>query len=102
MIFGVIGAYLAYMTMNWKALAAYRDIRSQLCCTIGILVFFSLLFSFGSDVDIFGHLGGMVGGYFVSLAILPGIGQKSKKLIYFGAVGYVVFTVLAFVLFFTK
>jgi membrane associated rhomboid family serine protease len=37
------------------------------------LVFFSLLFSFGSDIDLYGHIGGMIGGYFAALALLPGI-----------------------------
>lgn len=72
-IFGIIGTYLAFMTINWTTLGRYGEIRSQICCTVGVLVFFSILFSFGSDVDTYGHFGGMIGGYFAALALLPGI-----------------------------
>jgi rhomboid protease GluP len=73
MIFGILGAYVAYMTINWSALAPYAAVRSQICCLIGFIVFFSILFSFGSGIDLFGHIGGMIGGYMISLAILPGL-----------------------------
>jgi membrane associated rhomboid family serine protease len=73
MIFGILGAYMAYMTINWSALAAYGPVRSQICCLIGFIVFFSILFSFGPGIDFFGHIGGMIGGYMVSLGILPGL-----------------------------
>lgn len=65
--------YLGFMTINWTTLGQYGEIRSQICCTVGVLVFFSILFSFGSDIDMYGHFGGMIGGYFASLAFLPGI-----------------------------
>ena len=76
MIFGIIGTYLAFMTINWQTLSVNREIRSQLCCTIGILVFFAILFSLGYDIDLFGHIGGMIGGYLMALAMLPGIQNK--------------------------
>jgi hypothetical protein len=89
------------MTINWQTLGQYGDMRSQLCCTIGILVFFSILFSFGSDVDMYGHFGGMIGGYLVGLAVLPGIQEKSPKFIPIGWScfgGYLLITFLTFFL----
>jgi rhomboid protease GluP len=100
MIFGVIGTYLAFMTINWQTLSFNKDIRSQLCCTIGILVFFSLLFSLGSDIDLYGHLGGMIGGYFMALAILPGMQNKKKIFMMAGAGGLAGYLVLITILFF--
>ena len=72
-IFGIIGAYLAFMTINSQTLRRYRELRSKICYTVGFLVFVSILFSFGSGVDIYGHFGGMIGGYYSSLVVLPGV-----------------------------
>jgi membrane associated rhomboid family serine protease len=36
-------------------------------------VVFSLLFSIGSSIDAIAHVGGLVGGILISLAILPGM-----------------------------
>jgi rhomboid protease GluP len=73
MIFGILGGYTAYMLINWSALGKLGPIRSQLCCIIGFILFFSLLFSFGPNVDSIGHIGGLIGGFLISLAILPGL-----------------------------
>ena len=100
-IFGVIGTYLAFMTINWTTLGRYGELRSQICCTVGVLVFFSILFSFGSDVDMYGHFGGMIGGFFAALALVPGIEQKDKKFYIAGCVGlglYLLGTFLGFFL----
>ncbi len=99
-IFGIIGTYLAFMTINWVTLGRYGDIRTQICCTIGVLLFFSILFSLGSDVDLYGHLGGMIGGYFVALAILPGIELKNQKFVVAGWAGIAVYMVVTLLCFF--
>ena len=74
--------------------------RSQICCTVGFLVFFSILFSLGSEVDMYGHFGGMIGGYFSSLALLPGIQQKSQKFFMIGATCYEAYIFVTFLVFF--
>ena len=99
-IFGVIGAYLCFMTINWQTLAGYGEVRSQLCCTIGILVFFSILFSIGEGVDMYGHFGGMIGGYLVGLALLPGIKEKYKKFVTIGGAVFVTYLLVTFLVFF--
>lgn len=70
-IFGVLGAFTAYLMINWQALERFGQVRSQICCIIGILVFFSFFMSFGPNVDFIGHLGGLIGGLLISLAVLP-------------------------------
>lgn len=89
------------MTINWKTLGRYGEVRSQICCTVGVLVFFSILFSFGSDVDMYGHFGGMIGGYFAALSLVPGIEQKNNKFLIVGYAGlglYFLGTLLGFFL----
>lgn len=71
MIFGVFGCLLGYMTLNWSYLGY---IRSQLCCIIGFILFFSILFSFSSGVDAAAHFGGMIAGYCATLAFFPSFG----------------------------
>jgi membrane associated rhomboid family serine protease len=66
-----------------------------------LLVFFSLLFSIGSDIDFYSHIGGMVGGYLIALFLIPGIEEKRKLFDRVGLVGYAVFlfgTLLTFFL----
>lgn len=99
-IFGVIGAYLAFMTINWQTLGQYGEMRSQICCTVGFLVFFSILFSLGSDVDMYGHFGGMLGGYLMALALLPGIQQKNPKFYMIGVTIYTAYILVTFLVFF--
>ena len=72
-IFGVLGGFVAYLIINWTALARYGQVRSSLTCVIGIIVVFSLLFSIGSSIDGIAHIGGVVGGLLPSLAIVPGM-----------------------------
>lgn len=47
--------------------------RGSLACVIGVIVFISLIFSIGSTIDAIAHIGGLAGGLFMSLAILPGM-----------------------------
>lgn len=63
-------------------------------------MFFSILFSFGSDVDMYGHFGGMIGGYLVGLAVLPGIQEKSPKFIPIGWSCFGAYLLITFLTFF--
>ena len=99
-IFGVLGGFIAYLIINWTALERYGNVRSTLCCVIGILVVFSLLFSIGSSIDAIAHVGGLIGGILISLAILPGIAQKSRLLTIIGICGIVGVNMITFLIFF--
>ena len=99
-IFGVLGGFIAYLIINWKPLERYGHVRSTLCCTIGILVIFSFLFSIGSSIDSIAHVGGLVGGLLISLAILPGMEPKSNVLKIIGICGIAVMDLVIFLVFF--
>ena len=80
-ILGMLGALIGYLIMNWSALEKLGPLRCQLTCIVGMLVFFSFFFSFvktASSVDVYGHLGGFVGGLFGSLLILPPIDPRAS------------------------
>ena len=96
-IFGVLGVYVAYMFMNWEALA---ELRTQLCCIIGIIVFLSIISSFSTGVDYLGHLGGIIGGFFLSLAAFPTILPKKKWVMGLGAGGLSGYFLTTFLVFF--
>lgn len=99
-IFGILGGFIAYLIINWTALQRFGPIRSTLTCIIGIIIVFSLLFSIGSNIDIFAHVGGLVGGLLISMAILPGMELKSKTVTWIGVGGIVGLNLLTFCLFF--
>jgi len=99
-IFGVLGGLIAYLIINWVALERYGNVRSTLCCIIGILVVFSLLFSIGSSIDAIAHIGGLIGGILISLAILPGIQEKNRVLTMIGLGGIVGMNFITFLVFF--
>lgn len=99
-IFGILGGFIAYLIINWAALERYGQVRSTLTCIIGILVVFSLLFSIGSNIDIIAHVGGLLGGLLISLAILPGMVNKSNILTWIGCGGIVGVNLITFSIFF--
>ena len=60
----------------------------------------SLLFSIGSSIDAIAHIGGFIAGLFISLAILPGIEEKSRTLLYCGVGGIAVMNLVTFLTFY--
>jgi rhomboid protease GluP len=99
-IFGILGGFIAYLIINWVALGRFGPVRSTLTCIIVIIIVFSLLFSVGSNIDIFAHIGGLVGGLLISLAILPGMENKNRVITWVGVGGVVVMNLITFCLFF--
>lgn len=102
-IYGFLGTLIAYLIINWSALAALGPLRSQLCCVIGMLTFFSIILSFtnsANSVDYLGHLGGFVGGLFGAMLILPPIqdGPKTTKIV--GGVVLGVYLLVVFLVFY--
>jgi hypothetical protein len=69
------------MIINWKTLG---NLRSQLCCIIGLITFMGILMSFDGTTDMAGHLGGLFGGLTSGIAIFPGIQPKNKKFSFVG------------------
>lgn len=96
-IYGVFGGLIAYMIINWNALGA---IRSQLCCIIGIIIFFSIIFSLGDKVDFAGHMGGLLCGLLSGLALFPGIRDKNKFIALGGGAALAAYFLVMFLVFF--
>lgn len=96
-IFGVMGLLLGYMTMNWTCLGY---LRSQLCCMIGFIIFFGVIFSFSSGVDAGAHFGGLIAGYLFTLAVLPAIEEKDKRITIVGIVLLLAYFLTTFLVFF--
>jgi hypothetical protein len=97
MVYGIIGGFFAYLTINWNTLYL---IRTQLACLIGMMTFFAMLFSFGGVNGFSCFFGGLIGGYLCSLSILPGIKPKSKLFIIAGIAGVVLYWLTMFLIFY--
>jgi rhomboid protease GluP len=83
-IMGFIGALISYLIINWSSLAVLGSLRRGLTFTIGFLVFSSILYSMiitRSSVDVYGHIGGFIGGLFSSLLIFPPINPRQSLVI---------------------
>jgi hypothetical protein len=48
----------------------------------------------------YGHFGGMIGGYLTALALLPGIQQKNPKFYMIGVAIYTAYILVTFCVFF--
>lgn len=97
MIYGVMGGFLAYLTINWSALSL---IANQLGCLIGMLIFFGMMFSFSGYYGFSCFFGSILGGYLVGLAILPGIRKKSWIVIAVGVGGIIAYWLTMFLIFY--
>lgn len=89
-IFGILGGFIAFLMINWTELERFGPIRSTIACIMAFIIFISLLFSIGSSIDFIAHIGGLIGGIFISLAILPGMGVKNKVFMWIGIGGIVI------------
>jgi rhomboid protease GluP len=79
-IMGTIGALIGMLILNWLALGEgqYKEARSTLTCIVIILTVFALLFTLAPTspnqskqivTDNWAHFGGLLGGFFISMAI---------------------------------
>lgn len=77
-IFGLIATLLAIVFVNWKALDRSPEVRCCLIMMVVFVLFFSILMSFSSNnivtgfatVDVYGHLGGLISGFFVASLLM--------------------------------
>ena len=75
-IFGLIGCLGGFMILNWKAMQEQNLARSDMCFKISIIMAFLFLMSIAPGTDLFGHLGGLIGGILFGI-ILPVSAQKN-------------------------
>lgn len=84
-LFGLVGADIAYLYYNWRAIA---DGPSEACFLI-LIIFLNMMVGVGGEVDNFAHLGGLITGIFAGLALLPIVvpeRQQSEKV--YRGIGY--------------
>ena len=74
-IFGLLGALLAYLLLNWEALKPLGFGRCQMLMMIIFLLVLNLMVGvgFSTYIDNYAHLGGLLGGIFFGLFILTPI-----------------------------
>lgn len=81
-IYGMIGVLVGYVIINWEGLGFMPPIlRCRLFTTILFMLIFSVFFVDGKSqqgVDNFGHLGGFLGGLFLS-GLPPTIENNTRE-----------------------
>lgn len=97
MVYGVLGGFFGYLTINWQALFL---IRTQLACMIGMMTFFAMLFSIGGIYGFANFCGGLVGGYACSLGIFKPIKERDLIFTVAGLVGVALYWLMMFLIFY--
>ena len=68
-IFGIVGAYSAYMLLNHRVLT---KMGGNSLGGLGLLILVNLAFGFSMPgIDNWAHLGGLAGGFAISIAVVP-------------------------------
>ncbi len=96
-VYGALGGFLAYLTINWSALPL---IRGQLAAIIGIMIFFAMLFSIGGYYGFACFMGGLFGGYIGGLALFWGIRGRSWLFTAIGAATVLAYWLTMFLIFY--
>ena len=77
-IFGLSGAYLAYIILNTQ----YLSSNPERMCKLIMFILFSLLLTImlgGKNVDTLGHLGGFITGFFVGFYHMPCVEKENDR-----------------------
>ncbi len=113
-IYGLIACLVALVVVNWKSLGNQPEVRCCLIIGVVFILMFSLLASVssgdqaGTVVDFYGHLGGLITGFFFACIVMPQFrgaeahlrGSYESKVKYLGIAGSVFCFILFFTLFF--
>lgn len=72
-LFGVMGLLIGYVIINYSALEFMGRLRCSLLTNLIMMVVFSILISAGvSNVDNWGHFGGLISGIWLA-SVYPSI-----------------------------
>ena len=105
-VYGLVGAYLSFMIINWGYLSAHPEKRCNIIIFICLALFLSFMLG-TQNIDVLGHLGGFLTGSLVALFLLPGLGTSPSDLLHqkrckrFGTISAATLCVLFLVLFYT-
>lgn len=69
-IFGYFGAGFGYLIVNWSNMNHSRSPRGMFLCVLSIITIINLIGS-PSDVAIFSHIGGLIGGFLSGFFVSP-------------------------------
>jgi len=72
-IFGMLGAYIGYMFINWNYLDRVLGTMNKFCNLIFIIFIVLMNISYGfsnSMIDNYGHLGGLIWGFFLIFLLI--------------------------------
>lgn len=96
-IFGMHGVFLALLATN----LIYKTARKELLTSVGLFIGYNVYFGISHDVDNAAHIGGLISGIIVGLAMVPSIKSEKSLGIKLGTVAGLVFLTLfsSFVLF---
>lgn len=84
-LFGIIGADFTYLAYNWSTIP---DNRMEAIMLVLITVI-NLLLGMGSGIDNWAHLGGLMGGFFLGLAVPPHLVKREHVVLHRGAAAFV-------------
>ena len=75
-LYGLIACLVALLVVNWKSLGNQPEVRCCLIIGVVFILMFSLLASVSGDsansvVDFYGHLGGLITGFFFACIVMP-------------------------------
>lgn len=109
-ISGLLGIYIGYIIVSWKAMDYPGSPRAQMVCFVAIIVILNVLIGTGSGdgisyVDNYGHLGGLITGTTISMFVVKAMGGRyqdyEKKVELYGKILTAVYFLLGFILFYT-
>jgi membrane associated rhomboid family serine protease len=84
-LFGIIGADFAYLCYNW---AQIPQNRMEACALVFVTVI-TFLMGISGNVDNYAHLGGLVGGLFLGIAMPPHLIDRPHAIFYRGFTAFV-------------
>jgi membrane associated rhomboid family serine protease len=112
-ICGILGAFLAYIIVNWKALDYPGSPRCAMLCFVIMIIIMNLFFggmgSFtgnGENIDNYAHAGGLLVGTFAGMALIHvmegrRVGKHEKNVKFIGIFSWAGYYLLGFSCFYT-
>jgi membrane associated rhomboid family serine protease len=74
-LFGILGCDIAYLIYNWQEIPH----RGAEACTLAFVVLLNLLFGLSSEIDNWAHLGGLITGLLIAVAVTTPLVEKPNE-----------------------
>jgi len=103
-IFGLMGALLSFLILNWEAMKPLGFARFQMLILIIFILVLNLMVGvgFSTYIDNWAHLGGLMGGIFFGLFILKPmlVTAHERRMKILGAILLILFVFIGFLVFY--